>query len=73
MIYSKFDELQKYIMHYLVANKLAHFQKGLRSKAIIQVKEKKLAENNNSFSSIFMTSVILSSVLKIGQMLKTSI
>ena len=39
---------------------------------IIYVKRKKLAEDYNSFSSILRTSVILSSVLKIGQMLQTS-
>ena len=55
-----------------IINKLVHFLKGLRSWAIIQVNRKKLAEDYNTFSSICWTSVIPSSVLKIGQMLKTS-
>ena len=48
-----------------------HFLKVLRSWAINKVKRKKLTEDYNRFSSIVRTSVILSSVLKIGQMLKT--
>ena len=56
-----------------ITNKFAHFLKGLRSWAIIQVKRKKLAEDHNRFSSIFRTSVIILYFLKSGQTLKTSI
>ena len=46
-------------MQYLVTAwdniKLAHFVKGLRSWAINYVKRKKLAEDYNSSSSIYMT------------------
>ena len=56
-----------------ITNKLAHFLKGLRLWAIIEVKRKKLAEDYNRFSSIFRTNVIILYFLKIGQMLKTSI
>ena len=41
-----------------ITNKLAHFQKGLRSWAIILVKRKKLAEDYNSFSSIFSVIIL---------------
>ena len=43
-----------------IKTKLAHFLKGLMSRALIEAKRKKLAEDYNRFSSIFKTSVILS-------------
>ena len=43
-----------------IKTKLAHFLKDLMSWALIEAKRKKLTEDNNRFSSIFRTSVILS-------------
>ena len=63
---SYFEELPKFIMQYLVIawDIHAYFLEDLRSRAIIKVNRKKLAEYYNYFNLIFRTSVILSSVLK---------
>ena len=42
-----------------ITSEHAHFLKSLRSWAVIEVKRKKLAEDNNRFSSMIRTSVII--------------
>ena len=50
--------------HGIKLTKLAHFLKCLMSWALIEAKRKELAEDDNRFSSIFWTSVILSYFLE---------
>ena len=63
----------KFLLTALDSKTIAHFLEGLKSFAIIRIKRKWLAGDNNYFSLIFRTWVILSFVQIIGQMLIKSL